>query len=463
MKKLLLIAIMLFNVVMLQAQCWSKISTGRDHTLGVRPDGTLWAWGGNVYGQLGTIVPLSNGVYRTSIPVQIGTANDWGSVSAGLWSSFAIKTNGTLWAWGENSYGGLGDGSFIDKPSPIQIGSSSWSSVSARDGYTVGIKSNGELWSWGHNNSGQLGNGTASATNFNLPVRVGTASNWMSISTGQFHCLAIKTNGTLWAWGGNFFGMLGDGTTDDHYSPIQIGNATNWASVSAGDYHSIAIKTNGTLWTWGYNNAGQLGDGTIVNGNAPIQIGSSSWSSSAAGDSFSMAIKADGTLWSWGRNTYGQLGDGTIVDKNTPIQITTATNWSSVTAGDLHSNSLKTDGSHWGWGWNTLGQLSDGTYIDKTTPTMSNCPVILDVTSFSNNSNVKVYPIPANEIITIEGNFKSEKITIQIFDISGKKLLDTEVQNSNSIQLPIDTLLTGYYMLSISDGTATVVKKIIVE
>src|SRR3989338_5085700 len=149
-----------------------------------------------------------------------------------------------------------------------------------------------------------------------------TTTNWSSVSAGYYHTIAIKTDWTLWAWGFNNYGQLGDGTTTNRSSPTQIGSGTNWSSVSAGGYHTVAIKTDGTLWVWGNNGNGKLGDGTTTDRYSPVQIGSgTNWSSVSTGGHHTIAIKTDGTLWAWGYNVYGGLGDGTTTDRTTPTQI----------------------------------------------------------------------------------------------------------------------------------------------
>jgi len=255
------------------------VSAGSFHTIAIKKDGTLWAWGNNDGGQLG------NGTNTASnIPIQIGTARDWASVAGGN-HTIALKTNGTLWARGQNLYGQLGNGTNAASNIPIQIGTASdWTSVFA-GGYhhTVAIKTDGTLWAWGYNFYGQLGNGTNGnvannelgdydAANSNIPIQIGTANDWASISAGGYHTIALKTNGTLWAWGYNFYGQLGNGMNTDSDIPIQIGTASDWASISAGGAHTTALKTNGTLWVWGENNYGQLGLGDTNNRNVPVQL-----------------------------------------------------------------------------------------------------------------------------------------------------------------------------------------------
>jgi alpha-tubulin suppressor-like RCC1 family protein len=241
--------------------------------------------------------------------------------------------------------------------------------ISAGSTHTLAIKTNGSLWAWGNNVSGQLGDG--SNVDKIMPILVDSASNWVSISAGASHSIAIKTDGTLWAWGANWNGQIGDGTNTNRSSPVQIGTATNWASVSAGVLYTIAKKTDGSLWAWGKNEFAQLGDGTITNRNIPVQIGAATnWASFKASVSHTIAIKTDGSLWAWGTNFYyGLLGDGTTITRNSPIQIGTASNWASFSSGYYHTIAIKTDGSLWSWGENNYGQLGDGTNSNKNTPT----------------------------------------------------------------------------------------------
>jgi len=303
---------------------WMSVSAGQYHTVAIKSAGTLWAWGGNTYGQLG-----DGTITARNSPVQIGIDTDWISVSAGSSYTVAIKSDGTLWAWGGNAYGQLGDGTITARNSPVQIGTDTdWASVSAGTYHTVAIKSDGTFWAWGRNEDGQLGDGTT--TNRNSPVQIGTDTDWASVSAGGFHTVAIKSNGTLWAWGDNLGGQLGNGTydTSPHSEPTQIGTDTDWASVSAGTPHTVAIKSNGTLWAWGNNEEGQLGDGTRTTRTRPVKIGTDTdWSSVSANsynagpNYYTVAIKSSGTLWAWGGNTYGQLGIGSTLNRTSPVRV----------------------------------------------------------------------------------------------------------------------------------------------
>jgi len=171
-----------------------------------------------------------------------------------------------------------------------------------------------------------------------------------TIAIGYFHSLAI-VDGRLWAWGNNWHGQLGDGTTTNRARPVQIDTDTDWACIAVSAGHTIALRNDGSLWAWGYNRHGQLGDGTTEDRSAPTQIGTDTdWESVFAGGSYTIAIKTDGSLWAWGRNSNGQLGDGTTEDKLVPTQIGTDTGWIRVMPDEIHTLALKNDGSLWFWG-----------------------------------------------------------------------------------------------------------------
>jgi alpha-tubulin suppressor-like RCC1 family protein len=330
-----------------------------------------WAWGDNTFGpgQLGD----GTSTNRTS-PTQIGTETEWSALDAATLHSLGIKTDGTLWSWGNNSHGQLGDGTTTARLSPVQVGAASnWRAVEAGGVYGVayhslGLRVDGTIWAWGSNESGQLGDGTT--TDRWEPVQVGTGSNWVAIAAGAQHSLALKSDGTLWSWGNNVSGQLGDGTTTNRLTPVQVGTDTDWAAIESGQSvafvsgasFSVALKFDGTLWTWGGNAVGQLGQGDATDRSTPTQVGvASNWTSISAGDQFAHAIKSDGTLWGWGRNDSGSLGDGTSTVRNSPVQIGTSSNWLLVRGGGIHTLALQTDGSLWTWGYNVQGQLGDGT------------------------------------------------------------------------------------------------------
>jgi alpha-tubulin suppressor-like RCC1 family protein len=357
--------------------CIHAVSAGKDYTIAIKTDGTLWAWGSNKYGKLGDgTATVFNQPFQTTIitdndkknPVRIGTATNWASISASYEHNIAIKTDGTLWAWGNNGNGQLGDGTTTDRYSPVQIGTANNWKSISACGGHT-IAIKTDGTLWAWGYNAQGQLGDGTTTQRNSPVQIGTSTNWKEIRSENSHNIAIKTDGTLWAWGYNLFGQLGDGTTTQRNSPVQIGTATNWASIGVGDAHTMAIKTNGTLWAWGHNGNGQLGDGTNTNRNSPVQIGTANnWASISPSQYQTIAVKTDSSLWAWGTNSAGQLGDGTTTARNSPVQIGTENNWTSISAGHKHTTASKTDGSLWVWGRNQYGALGDGTTISRSSP-----------------------------------------------------------------------------------------------
>jgi len=335
--------------------------------------GQLWIWGNNTNSELG------DGTFtgKKSSPVQtISGGINWKQVDCGSFASAAIKTDGALWLWGSRSYGNMGNNNGFAgfQFSPVQTisGGTNWKQVSCGYYSTAAIKTDGTLWTWGNNIIGQCGDNTN--VDKSSPVQtVASGANWKQVSVGNVHDGAIKTNGTLWLWGRGDTGGLGDNTIVNKSSPVQtISGGTNWKQVSCGENDSTAaIKTDGTLWLWGKNTAGQLGDNTIVNKSSPIQTisGGTNWKQVSCGDESTAAIKTDGTLWLWGINNAGQLGDNTRTNVSSPIQtISGGTNWSQVSTGGLQSSSIKTDGTLWTWGFNTNGNLGDNTINFRSSP-----------------------------------------------------------------------------------------------
>jgi alpha-tubulin suppressor-like RCC1 family protein len=318
---------------------WRQVSCGRDHSLAIKTDGTLWAWGYNNNGQIG-----NNTLNQQVTPIQIGTATNWKQVAGGESHSLSIKTDGTLWAWGDNLYGQLGDNTTTDKPTPIQefTLSKNWKQVTAGDFFSVAIKTDGTLWAWGYGLSGRLGDNTVSSRS--TPRQIGTATNWKQVDSGDGHTTAVKTDGTLWTWGSNSNGQIGDNTTVTRSTPTQVGTATNWRQVSAGNISSSAIKTDGTLWNWGSSLYGQAGDNTSgFNKTTPVQefTSSTTWKQVSVGSQHIAAIKTDGTLWSWGRGF--SVGDNTTTSRSTPRQeFTSSTNWKQVANGYSFTLAIKT-------------------------------------------------------------------------------------------------------------------------
>ncbi|CAB4124386.1 Regulator of chromosome condensation (RCC1) repeat [uncultured Caudovirales phage] len=246
---------------------WKQIVAGQLHSHGIKTDGTLWSWGQGSTGQLGD---NSTGTAQSPITVS-GGGTTWQQVSAAATSSGAVKTDGTLWTWGNNTNGQLGIGTTVSRSSAGTTagGGTNWKTVACGGTFTTAIKNDGTLWSWGQNLYGALGDGTT-LDKSSPGTTAGGGVTWGTISCGYYHVQSIKTDGTLWSWGRSQTGQVGDGTTLPKSSPgTTAGGGTNWKQVASGLQHSIALKTDGTLWAWGQNQLNQLGDGTTLDSSSP--------------------------------------------------------------------------------------------------------------------------------------------------------------------------------------------------
>jgi alpha-tubulin suppressor-like RCC1 family protein len=314
-----------------------------------------------------TVSPPAGGTFK----VRAQAVNNFGPGRLTEFDTGNVVFSGVeLYAWGNGVNGQLGDGTTVSKSSPVQIGALiTWGQVSAGgdNGTMSAVKLDGTLWAWGRNNNGNLGQNDT--VNRSSPVQVGALTNWYEVSVGKDTVAATKSDGTLWAWGYNNGGQVGDNTTIRRSSPVQVGALTDWAQVSVGSNHCSAIKTNGTLWGWGAGSFGKIGDGTTTNRSSPVQVGSlTNWLQVSAGGNHTSAVKTDNTLWAWGLNNSGQLGQNNVVNTSSPVQIGALTNWSQVSAGGNDGGAVKTDGTLWGWGGNTDGTVGDGTTVLRSSP-----------------------------------------------------------------------------------------------
>jgi hypothetical protein len=262
--------------------------------------------------------------------------------------------------------------------------SSSAQTIAAGAGHSLALKSDGTVWAWGYNTDGELGNG--SNTNSYVPVQVNSLTSITAIAAGAYHSLALKSDGTVWAWGDNYYGELGNGSNTNSNVPVKVNSLTSIIAIAGGGYHSLALKNDGTVWAWGYNNHGQLGNGTNTDSNVPVQVTSlTSIIAIAGGGWHSLALKSDSTVRAWGYNNYGELGNGTNTDSNVPVQVTSLTSIIAIAGGWYHSFALKNDGTVWAWGYNGSGQLGNGNNTDSNVPIQTSIANVLPVelTSFS--------------------------------------------------------------------------------
>lgn len=333
-------------------------------------DFQLWINGGYSSGESGQNV---GGYNATESPVQI--PGNWNQLGSGA-ANHGRKSDGTLWSWGENVWGAIGDGTVINRSSPVQIPGTAWRFIRGGADGAAATKTDGTLWIWGRNNTGGLGINIAAASccGASSPVQIpGTA--WCCAVNGGYTSIGIKTDGTLWVWGGGASGGLGVGRTssDNVSSPVQI-PGTSWTDFGGLTGAFLARKTDGTLWSWGSNNHGQLGlNSGVQYHSSPTQVPGTAWvdiSSTGQSGQHVMARKTDGTLWGWGRNSLAGLGDNTIIDRSSPVQIP-GTAWCKTSDGipEHLGRALKSDGTMWSWGWaNPFGAVGDGTSISRSSP-----------------------------------------------------------------------------------------------
>ena len=383
--------VVLTGLVMLLAlvpQVWAaaelSIAGGRDTTFAVDSQGTLRGWGRQM--SAGSATPK-----KVVLPVAAA------AVLAGGQQAYAIGRDGSLWAWGNNTLGQLGDGTTSNRASPVRVFDSGVRTLASNVNHTLLIKTDGSLWAWGNNYTGNLGVGVTGGTQLQ-PTQIDKGP-FAAVAAGSGHSLAVMADGRLFAWGDNSRGQLGNGTTQDSNRPIYLGDG--FVAVAAGYFHSLALRADGTLWAWGLNQVGQLGNGTTQSTATPVQIGQNIVAITAAGYNgaaidemgfmyvwgqwpigggnavylkptimgmnmvavstglfHGQALSADGRLWSWGENRLGQLGDGGQLALSEGVAI--GSGFVDVAAGESFSLALKSDGTLWAWGDDSQDQLGDG-------------------------------------------------------------------------------------------------------
>jgi len=333
--------------------------------------GKAFAWGYNTSGQLGN--DTSGPGTDTKVPAVVKNLSGVKSVKAGCTHGLALKTDGTIRAWGENSFGQLGNGTSgpgTDSDLPVRVQIDNVRAISAGCDHNLALKENGTVWAWGYNLRGQLGNGT-SGIDENAPVKVANIGNGAKgIAAGYDFSLALMQDGTVRSWGSDSDGQLGNGSDPSRDTPGPVSNLSNVKAIASDSeaIHALVLSNGGTVKSWGSNEYGQLGNGANLPGadaTTPARIANlSGVEAVAAGGYHSLALMDSGTVWAWGYNSDGQLGNDTHgdgTDRSTPVSVIGLTNVRSISAGSYHTLAVLEGGGARSWGSNYYGELGIGT------------------------------------------------------------------------------------------------------
>jgi alpha-tubulin suppressor-like RCC1 family protein len=465
---------LLAGFIFLSGQAFSqRISGGTGHGIALCADGTLNAWGLNDQNELGLGVLTSNSCTCELSPVQVGGISQVKSVSAGGSHSLILLADSTIKAFGRNFDGELGDGiptttgCYCSLNTATVVGLDSIIGVSAGYIHSLALKADGTVWGWGSNSFGQLGLGYTSLTGCYCelaPLQVTGLSNIVAITSGNFHSLALAADSTVWAWGNNMYGQIGNGATSSNGldTPVQL-SLTGIVAIAAGQNHSYALKSDGTVWVWGWNYFGQLGNGTTIdNPNPQLVSGIDSVISISNGFNHTICLKSDSTVWSWGGNYSGQLGNGNTVNAYTPQMALGLTNVVELggTMGNF-SMVMKEDGSVWAWGDNFWGSVGNGSPTNQLSPVQVSplCSIITEAIEPAETESFTVYPNPARvgEAFTLELEKGSSYI---VFDLLGHTILQGMV-NDGKLNFKVEQ--AGMYLLRVRKDQSLTSQKLIVE
>ncbi len=463
MKKLFFILLLAIVLELKQEANAQIISNGSmaNHVLAACGTDTIQGWGNNGSGQLGNGAPTVNLCYCDSVPVHTIISGGITAIATGSSHTLILKSDSTLWSWGYNGYGQVGDGTLTDSYTPTQLNSlSGIIGISAGSQYSLAVKSDGTVWAWGENYYGQLGVGDT--TNRNAPVQVSGLTGMVAVSGGWGTSLALKNDGTVWGWGRGDYGAIGDGTYTQHLLPVQCNALTGMIAVASGGFRSVALKNNGAVWVWG---SGPLGDGSGGN-PTPVPAAITGVTAIATGYTHSLALKSDSTVWAWGINPYGEFGNGTTTNSSLPIQSTPISGVTAIGIGYGFSIARKYDGTIWSWGRNPEGQLGDGTRIERHNPVqaLNFCELITSAQNIPSSfiEELLITPTLTTGEFTITFPHGMSEASISIYNLPGEKVY-TETISGTQKEINIKTLPAGIYFVKVFDGEKYHCKKIIIE
>lgn len=452
---------------------WLAISAGSFFSAGIKSDGTLWVWGS---------VPPDQGI-TISTPNQVGLDTNWMAVSCGTYHILLLKEDSTLWSMGSNEFGQLGIGNTLSAFSPQLLDSTiKWEKIQAGSHHSSAIKNDGTLWTWGVNDKGQLGVG--GFLNSPLPTQVQVSGICKSVALHTFHTLAIFDSGNgakLYAWGENYSGQLGNGTTINSPVPIEVvqNNSPNssWKTVAAGQFYSAAIRSDNTLWVFGLNEMGQLGP-NLAQGiySLPVEFEpGSTWLDIKAGDSFCYGVKDDFNVYTWGNNMLGVLGTGNTQPQTAPYLLGNASNFDinafsisrtpAFSASFLGAHVLTLSADHssiCSVGSNNFGQLGNGT---TTSRSYFDCDLSAQANILENNTKeLLLFPNPSSGKFTIEAPFQAGQ-SIELYNLNGQQVFK-QVILSSGVNLTLEiNLKPGMYQLKLlnQEGIQLAGSRVVVE
>lgn len=354
---LLLVAVVTIRTVLKPKAI--KVAAGGEHSVAIDESGVLWVWGSGLSGQLG----LGTREIMQVKPLPLEEKLHFADITAGQYHTVALDEDGEVWAWGDNTYGQLGNGTMQDAEIPSQVANlTNVVAIAAGRNHTVAVRSDGTVWAWGDNTHGQLG--TSVIQNAAVPSQIAGLTNVAAVAAGRGHSVALRSDGTVWTWGDNTHGQLGVGKTPGN----RVTDLNNVVAIAAGEEHTVALRSDGTVWTWGSNVSGELGIGTFDDQYVPVNVNKlSSVESIQAGWHFTLALQSNGTVWAWGFNGDGELGIGDMTKRKVPIptQILGLDNVVEIAASHAHSLAIRQDGSIWAWGKGDSGRLGGGALIPR--------------------------------------------------------------------------------------------------
>jgi alpha-tubulin suppressor-like RCC1 family protein len=436
MKKLLLSFCILASCM--QSGLAQKFDAGYQHSIMVCADSSVWFWG--YYNTTNTPNPTKVVGVSDAIDVSLGSY-EWLILKADS-TVLGLQYNGTLAYWS------------------LAYGLTGMVAIAGGESFFLMLKSDGTVWAQGDNSKGQLGDSTTISKS--APFQLTRINNVVAIAAGSTYSLALKSDGTVWAWGSNAKGQLGDSTTINKSYPVQVKGLTGIISICAGisttnnTYaSSYALKADSTLWAWGDNGGGQLGDSTKVNRLTPVKAyGSHKFISVSGGGAYAMAVKQDGTLWGWGNNPLGNITGSLGGSFIYPKQVTGITDVVAVAAGVAHTLAQKSDGTLYGWGWNEMGQCGNGntslySAIDTVESTCTPSVITAIEQPISPNGKLKIFPNPNNGLFQIELPENTNNTSVQIFNMLGKIVYDKSYSEINDA-IDIKDVAPGLYIIKVS-------------